>query len=341
MTEPLRLALVGAGAISQSYYKTLQGSSVARWVAVADVREEAAKAAADTLKCDAYTRYEDVLDKGRCDAVVICTPPSTHREIAIHFLDRGIPVMCEKPLAIDAASARAICAASDRNGVVLAMASKFRYVDDIIRGKAIMASGAIGDIILVENAFTGKVDMSQRWNSNRAISGGGVMIDNGTHSVDIIRYLAGPVTSVMAVEGPKQQGLEVDEAVNMFLTLGSGASATVDLTWSLGKDLDWYFSIYGTGGTLRIGWRESKYKQSSSPEWTVFGKGYDKWQAFKSQVGNFVNHLLGVEDLLISKEDAIASVEVIQAAYESMATSRWVKVAPAPVAAPPAPAMAS
>jgi predicted dehydrogenase len=148
------------------------------------------------MGCESYRTYEDLLNGAGCDAVIVCTPPATHPEIALFFIERGIPVLCEKPLAIDVASALAICDAADRKGVVMAMASKFRYVDDVIRAKSLIASGVLGEILLFENAFTSKVDMSKRWNSDPAMSGGGVLIDNGTHSIDIARYLLEPVAEV-------------------------------------------------------------------------------------------------------------------------------------------------
>lgn len=326
MTERLKLGLVGAGAISQAYIKALEDSPVARWAGVADVRPAAAKAAAEAMGCDSYDRYQDLVERAGCDAVIVCTPPSTHAEVALFFLERDIPVMCEKPLSIDVASARAVCEAAERRGVPMAMASKFRYVDDVIRAKSLIASGVLGEILLLENSFTSRVDMSKRWNAEPQVSGGGVLIDNGTHSVDLARYLLGPIGEVMAVEGKRSQSPNVEDTVNMFLRSRDGVMATVDLSWTLAKEQDTFIRIYGINGTILVGWKESRFRQASSPDWIAFGKGYDKVAAFRRQVGNFCHHLLGSEPLLISNDDAIASVAVIQSAYESLAQGGWKSV---------------
>ena len=168
--------------------------------------------------------------------------------------------------------------------------------------------------------------MSNRWNSDPSVSGGGVLIDNGTHSVDIIRYFLGPIAEVLAVEGKRVQTLEVEDTVQMFVRAESGARGTIDLSWSLDKERDSYIEIYGSNGTVRVGWKESKFRQATSPDWVVFGSGYDKIGAMRAQVENFCRALRGQEPLLITVEDALASVAAVEQAYRSLNDSRWVRV---------------
>ncbi len=216
--------------------------------------------------------------------------------------------------------------AAAKSGATLTMGSKFRYVDDVIRAKSIVASGILGEVILFENAFTARVDMSTRWNSNPKISGGGVLIDNGAHSIDIMRYFLGPIADVQVIEGKRVQGLAVEDTVRVFVRSTSGVMGNVDLSWSINKELDSYINIYGSNGTISVGWKESKYRQSASREWIVFGKGYNKVQAFRSQLENFAKNIRGEEPLLINAEDALASVQVIEAAYASLKQHNWVGV---------------
>ena len=326
MNRKLKFGLIGAGSIAQSYAQAFESCETAQIVAVADVRAAAANALAERLGCHGYDSYEAMADANRLDAVVICTPPVTHPEICLFFLERQIHVLCEKPLSINVEAARMMLEAAKRFGVQMTMASKFRYVEDVVRAKSFVTSGLLGEIVLFENVFTSRIDMSSRWNSVPEISGGGVLIDNGTHSVDLMRYFLGPLADVQVVEGKRSQGLSVEETVRIFVRSTGGVMGSVDLSWSINKELGSYINIYGSHGTVSVGWKESKYRQASNRDWVVFGNGYDKVQAFRSQIDNFSRAICGEEPLLITGEDALASVEVIEAAYAALRQSQWTAV---------------
>jgi predicted dehydrogenase len=321
-----RFGIVGAGAIAQAYALAFANNPLAEVVAVADERPEASAALAAKFGCKAFASHAAMVADSSLDAVLVCTPPSTHPDICVDLLERGVPVLCEKPLSVDVAGAQRIIETSRRTGVKMTMASKFRFVDDVVRAKQLVNTGAIGEVVMIENFFTSRVDMTRRWNSDPAVSGGGVFIDNGTHSVDLIRYFVGPLVEIHAVEGKRSQNLPVEETVHVFVRSAAGVLGTVDLSWSINKELESYLRIYGSAGTISVGWKESRYLAPGSREWTIFGKGYDKVQAFRSQIENFSKALRGQEPLLLSAEDALASAYVVEAGYASLRDSRWVPI---------------
>jgi predicted dehydrogenase len=326
MDQRVRFGLVGAGAIAQSYVQAFEDCQWARLVAVADIRGDVSRKLAQEARCESYGSHQAMAKRAKLDAVIVCTPPVTHPEICLYFIDRKVHVLCEKPLSVELKAAKSMVEAACQAGVKLTMASKFRYVEDVVRAKGIVTSGILGEIVLFENAFTSRVDMTSRWNADPKVSGGGVLIDNGTHSVDLMRYFLGPLSDVQVVEGKRVQGLTVEDTVRIFVRSASGVMGTIDLSWSINKELDGYINIYGSHGTVFVGWKESKYRQSSSRDWVVFGRGYDKIQAFRSQINNFAKAIRGEEALLITPEDSMASVEVIEAAYGALRQSRWTAV---------------
>ncbi|TAM62532.1 Gfo/Idh/MocA family oxidoreductase [bacterium] len=323
MVYPLRFAIVGTGGIARSYEAAFGGLERARLVAACDVDTAAAASFAQRIGATAYASFEEMATAERLDAVVICTPPCTHESLAVYFLNRGVAVLCEKPLTISVPSAKRILAAARSSGSIFTMASKFRYVRDVQRAREIALSGEIGDIVLIENAFTSRVDMSRRWNSDSKMSGGGVLIDNGTHSVDLLRYFLGALTDVQIFEAKRIQGLPVEDTVRLYVRSASGVIGTTDLSWSIDKELGTFLHIYGSGGAILVGWKESRYHRSNSAEWCVFGSGYDKVAAFRNQIENFCDAIVGTGDLLITPLDALASVEVISAAYAALDRTRW------------------
>jgi len=324
--RPVRFGIIGTGAISQGYAQAFQVCDECEVLAVADTRMGVARSLAEVLDCTSFDSHKKMLDSVELDAVLICTPPESHPDICIDAINSGVHVLCEKPFAISSAGAERVLDAGKTKGVVVTMASKFRYVDDVIRAKQIVDSGILGDIVLFENAFTARVDMSKRWNSDPKISGGGVLIDNGTHSVDIARYFLGPLSEVNVMEGKRSQEIKVEDTVQIFVRSEQSVIGNIDLSWSINKELDRYISIYGSNGSVAVGWRQSKYRQSSSPDWVEFGSGYDKVDAFAKQINNFGRAIRGAESLLIDGDDALASVRVVEAAYQSLNMDHWTSV---------------
>jgi predicted dehydrogenase len=257
---------------------------------------------------------------------VLCTPPVTHPALAAMFAGRGVHVLSEKPLAIDRHAAAAMIATADEHGVVLTMATKFRFCADVNQARQLVADDAIGAVRLVENAFTSRVDMSNRWNSDPAVSGGGVLVDNGTHSVDLVRYVLGPIAEILAVESSRPEGFVVDDTARLHLRTEDGLDAHVDLSWSIDKSLADFLHIYGTTGEIRVGWRESAWRAYGG-DWEAIGSGYAKGPAMGGALDAFCAAVRGTAPLAVTADDMIAATTAIDAAYESLRRGGWVKLA--------------
>lgn len=323
MTAQFRLGLIGTGGIARAYAAAIANDGVARLAAVADTNKDVLDPFAAEFGATPFTSHLGLAAAGLCDAVVVTTPPVTHAHIVIDLVSRGLPVLCEKPFSVDLDSAWRMARVARDHGVLLSMASKFRFSDDVIAAREMVQSGLVGTPLVLENVFTGVVDMTRRWNSNAAVGGGGVLIDNGTHSVDIIRYFLGPVTEVLAVAGPRIQPITVEDSVTLLARTAGGALAQVESSWSYHKDRSAFIGIIGTEGAIEVGWRGSRLRRQPAGPWEPFGSGYDKVASFARQIRHFVAVARGEDEPLPDTEDALASVAVIQAAYRSMSTGRW------------------
>ncbi|MEM6825603.1 MAG: Gfo/Idh/MocA family oxidoreductase [Pseudomonadota bacterium] len=326
MSSELRLGIVGAGAIAGAYVDAIAASRSADLVAVADVNGDAAEAMATRAGARAFTSHEALASSGICDAVIVTTPPATHEAIAVSLLSSELPVLCEKPLSVDLKSAFNMTRAATENRVLLSMASKFRFCDDVVTAHDMLGEGKIGMPIMLDNVFTGVVDMTRRWNSDPELSGGGVLIDNGTHSVDIVRYLLGQITEVLAIAGPRMQQMLVEDSVKLLARTQDGKQASIETSWSVHKDHSAFISVYGTEGTIEIGWKGSRIREGRTGSWREFGTGYNKLAAFTRQIEHFCGVLNGENWTLPDAHDALSSVLVIQAAYRSMTRGAWTRV---------------
>ena len=151
-------------------------------------------------------------------------------------------------------------------------------------------------------------------------------MDNGPHAVDIIRYLMGPIAKIFAHESTRMPGFEVEDTATLSVITKSNVISTINLSWSLNLQTSSYIEIYGTDGAIKVGWKESFYQHSGHPDWISYGVGYQKVGAFKSQLENFINTVHGTHEPLITPEDGLASISIIEAAYESLATGKWVEI---------------
>jgi predicted dehydrogenase len=331
--KPTRFALVGVGRIGTSHLEALSQVESASLEAVVDPRRAAAEAVAEQKGVRWFEEYASPELLDMVDAVIICTPPNLHYEIARHFLNSGKHVLCEKPLTIASRHAEELVSLADAGNLALMMASKYRYDDDIVKAKAILEAGILGRVVLYENTFCAKAMMKDRWNASREIAGGGVLIDNGTHAVDIARYLLGPIQEVQAQNGISAQALEVEDTARLQFRTRAGVIGMIDLSWSINKEVDNFISVFGSEGTLLIGWKGASYKQDGNSRWVRFGEGYDKIGALRKQLENFVGTLSGTARPLITPEDALASVKAIETAYASTRQNNWLPVGtPGPTA---------
>src|SRR5689334_20316350 len=213
---PLQLAIVGCGTIAAAYVQALAAvrcGTIAAFVDPVAAARDALKAAHGGA---AFASLDAMWQAGvKPAAALVLAPPDAHEALSVQLLRHGVHVLCEKPLAPTVAAAERMFAAARQAQRRLMMGSKFRYTNDVLAARRLLDIGFCGDVVLYENVFCSHVDMSARWNAVAARSGGGVLIDNGCHSVDLARFLLGPIARVQAQFGKRAQPIAVEDTARL------------------------------------------------------------------------------------------------------------------------------
>jgi predicted dehydrogenase len=187
--KPFNVAIAGFGRIADTHLEAWNSLENTRVTAVVD-DSPLARERARSLGMEAYEDMAQMLESGnKPNAISICSPPVFHLSQTLAMMSEGVAVLCEKPVSVDLDNAQRLVEGALQHRVPFQLATKFRHVPEIRKARDLVRHGVIGDPVTFHVEFAGSVDMSSRWNSVPQFSGGGVLIDNGCHAVDTIRFL--------------------------------------------------------------------------------------------------------------------------------------------------------
>lgn len=188
MSAPLKIAVVGAGGWGAQHARIVSRRRDTQLVGIVgrDPDRTAARAAAfDTTP---FTDLDAMLDEARPDLVTVCLPNEAHFEPTLHLLQRGVPLLVEKPLVFDLDEADALLAEADSRGLFFAINLNHRYAEPVIRAKAAIDAGDLGDIVFATWRFGGEPNFGDSPHAN--------LIETQVHGLDMLEQLCGPITSV-------------------------------------------------------------------------------------------------------------------------------------------------
>lgn len=310
----LKIGLVGCGGIGAVHARSWAGVENARIVAACDADRERAEAAAGDGT--PYSDWDAMLANEQLDAVDLCTPPNLHAEVAVGALKRGLPVLCEKPLARTPEEARRICEAAGSSGAILMTAFCHRFHPPVEHVRALIDDGSLGRILMFRNRFGGRLaGMEHRWFSNAEIAGGGALMDTSVHSVDLFRHLVGEVkqaASAVASFHPDIRGVE-DSGV-MLLRSEDGALGVIEASWMTPWSAN-VVEVYGEKGAAVIDYDTgaTRVRLEGAADWTRAETG--SGDRFAAEVGHFAAVVRGEETPRVTGLDGLRAVEVIYQAY--------------------------
>ena len=338
----LRVAIIGTGfgaVHARAYNKHPRVELVA--VAGRDAKKTKAFAKEHGIAA-AYSDWREMLATERLDAISIVTPNALHEEMSIAALQAGCHVLCEKPLAPTAKAAKRIIRAAKSARKQLAVNFPFRFDPCLCEVKRLIDSGALGRIYYLKSRWLRPRGLPTGWFSEAAQSGGGALLDIGVHRLDVLMWLLGrpKVESVNAVThnalGKRLAGkrFDVEDMAALFIRLKGGAAAQFEAAWACNAMTHDRMEreIFGEkGGIVHFNYSEEGY------ELHVFdGSGANVREVPPRiqrapfdptlSVRAFADALLAGTPAPSSPADALAGIEIIEAAYKSARTGKEVRM---------------
>ncbi len=315
MSRTIRVGIVGCGGIARAHVMGYQAEKV-QFVGLTDASREAADKLAGELKhVPVYADYHELINKAKPDVVSICTPPVAHEAAAVYALKHGVHVLCEKPMAFDAAAARRLEVAAKKAAVQLMPAFRHRFIPGNLLLRKIVASGKIGDVVLFNNIFCGPAfGMEHKWFTKKKISGGGCLLDTSSHSVDLFRFIVGEVSGQKAVMHRHFKTTDVEDAGILSVKAKNGAIGTMQSSFVAGVGMA-FIDIIGTKGRVLFEYGDRVlFRLTKDKDWTV--KPVKVSGGWLEQIHHFLGAVKGQHPLSCTAHDGVRDMEIITAVYE-------------------------
>ena len=255
MERKIGFGIIGCGVIADFHANALFGlSEEAVLVGVADARLPAAERFAKEKQVRAFASVEEMLACPEIDVVTICVPSGLHAELAIKAANAGKHIIVEKPMAITKEQLDAMEEACTRNGVMLSSVAQSRFTSGVRKAKQAIEDGYLGKMVCADVYM--KFNRTQEyyntggWRGTKAMDGGGALMNQGIHGVDLLLYLAGDVKSVYAVSKTLARQIEVEDTLSAVLEFKSGATGVIQATTSVYPGYPRRLELNGDKGTI-------------------------------------------------------------------------------------------
>ncbi len=332
----MRVGLIGAGLQGHRRAPVLRALAGTELVVIGAAHLEAARQLAERVGgCAVVEGWEPVVEREELDAVIVATPPHLHAEISIAAMRRGMHVLCEKPLARTVEEAEEMLTVARESGVILQCGFNHRYHPGIRQARRWFDDGAIGEPMFIRCRYGigGRPGYENEWRADPQIVGGGQLMEQGIHAVDLSRWFLGEFAEVSAVTANhfwKTDPLE-DNAFALYRTAG-GAVASIHSSLTQWKNL-FSFELHGSDGYIAVEGLGGSY----GPERAILGKrdvtapfgeeivefrGEDRswleeWKEFAAAIEE-------AREPLGSGEDGLIALQLVFAAYEAARSQKTV-----------------
>jgi predicted dehydrogenase len=336
----VRYGVVGLGAIHGIHCWAVREIENAELAAVYDIVPEKTVETAEKQAVYGAESLDDLIS--RVDVVTVCTPSGLHSKVAIEAIKQGRHVLCEKPIDISMSAAQAMVDAADQAGVLAGVISQHRFARDIRAAKAAVESGELGRIVFGEAATkwwrTQEYYDSGDWRGTWELDGGGCLMNQGVHYVDMLQWLMGGVEAVTAQVRTLTHEIEVEDCAAAVIEFKNGAIGTLRGSTSCYPGVAESVEIHGDKGGIQIEgdkvrtWLSTAVEdggQTAKPDGEEPKLDLSESAASDPSAAWGTQHLMQVQDFTdavqqgrapqLSARDALEPLKVILAIYKSAA----------------------
>ncbi len=337
--ETFGVGITGAGTIGAVHAEALSKIEGARLVAVTSTREATGRQLADAHGAGWHADLRELLARPDVDAVILCTPSGLHAAETVAAARARKHVITEKPMATTLADADRMIRACHKAGVTLSVILQYRFNRDVLRLKRAVEAGLVGRPVL-GNAFVhwhrtqAYYEESDGWRGTWALDGGGALMNQSIHAVDLLQWILGPLEGACAYAGTLAHEIETEDTASAALRFASGALGVIQGTTSAHTDWPLKIEIQGTEGSATLQGQRLTVWQPVREEEVLSGRELESLPGPRWDEPLGVAHRRQLEEILaalregreppVPGEEARKAVEIILGIYEAAATGKYV-----------------
>ena len=341
MKEKFRFGIIGSGANGAVHAEAIAQLPDAQLVAVADLSIERARQLAATYTSHAYTDVTEMLSREQLDIVVVCTPNGEHGEQACRVMRSGRHVIVEKPMEVSHAAMEQMLSVQQQTHVKLAVTSQHRFDPATVQVHHLVQEQAFGRLVLGTVTvpwWRPQTYYDDGWHGTWRFEGGGALMTQALHSIDLLQWLMGPVKSVLGYTATQVHRMETEDVAVAILRFASGALGTIAASTGAYPGAITRIELFGSEGSAIIENDTLAYLQlahGNHEETTVESRKQDANAIAQERAARSLrSHVLQTADMmrairedgtpLVDGQAGRQPVEIILGIYESVRTGKEV-----------------
>lgn len=331
--KKLRVAVVGCGRISSRHLEAAAALESAEIVAVCDIKPEIANATAENYSAKAYVDYKEMIDNEDLDALHICLPHNLHTEVSQYALNKGVNVLCEKPMSIGYEEAEKTVELAKEKNLKYGIIFQCRYNSPSKLVKERITDGRLGKVkcgrIVLTWSRSDDYYSSSDWKGTWDKEGGGVVIDQAIHSLDLANWFidSKPCEIQSALNNRNHQKMIVEDTAEGLIKYENGALLSFYSmnTYLIDEPIE--IRLLCENGTARLSYNKAVINYNDGTVETVRNKsqkivaytgGKEYWgMQHAVQINQFYKSVLGLEELEITGEEALKIQRIICDIYDN------------------------